>query len=1109
MNNITLKLHKCKTDCYIGEIEIPFKLSNPNNNNFEYELIIILDQSGSMGDNVQKMITQVFPELLTKLKIPNNKKINLILFETKTRLIEMNIYDLKNSQEWEEGGTSMKEIFNYIQKVMDKHPNQKYYRILTVSDGEIWDKKETLTNASSFAEKIKGKYFINSQAIRLFTSDEQPDTTALCTVLQLNNINNAKLIDIDANLNSKVIANRIFELFHNDGLNRSLFLKSEKQKFRESPWGEELNKVLLSSGNNILFFDKFNFETNNEDEFQLIFNDNTKLKDAKIKIEISNDINTYNYQKILENKINTFMNKIKILKIVNTNDSKEEMEKIISTFQKFESSNFIKEENLMEVEYDNKLSTRIQIIKNLVKKKTTTVYEKMRQIQNDEKINELNNLQKAEFLRQMDFNKNTKNLSKRAFNLDTNYDLVIHNEIKEIANHFDELKDIKNDDLSQSFYSTATTLEGLEELVNLSKDELFDAIPWKDLLKVINIVGIAIYGKINDYPDPSIYKPNKIFPGCYISLSDIITVNEHTMNKENLKPPGNLKDEINNCIPIFENDILHKFLIKYAPSILEYLASIGMRRLLLEIPYTYENTIISGIWIMINQLSKNQSEIYCKSFKDIINSMNVVADDHFLNIIDIIKKNEIIELNPNNSVFLNNYNLQNLLYPIYKLTKNDEFKPEIIQKILRSLYQNEIYNYIKIMVKNKSKEIEQNKFLENKIFDLTNLNLDKIIPKTELYKKVDQFKIENVEFEINKMNLKEMCKPIYYLDIISMIYVLFKLSSYDNFKDEIKNLTFNEESYKQNFGINYDMETFRFFNICQALFYFNKNLRQNDLEQKMKIIDLKDYDNSMEQLKKDIKNLCGKDFHKKYKNLLKKQNELCFDELSDKLMNSETMEEFNNLMINGLKKGDFTYKIEKETSLGFYKLKKKLLDLTNNYPLKTKKILYLIQNKKENDNEIKWNNGNPLRNNLKDFEIYLEKVKNEESNLPEIIEVLKNLKKQNYSYREKENRHGHSNSKKSFWAFGYKSLNEIKEKDIDFYNTYINLHKNCCGLEKQNNVKSINQLKKEAHKRKRREWKKNNIANKKIEKKNNEENMPKKQLGLKKQRNKRNRRGKK
>ena len=233
-------------------------------------------------------------------------------------------------------------------------------------------------------------------------------------------------------------------------------------------------------------------------------------------------------------------------------------------------------------------------------------------------------------------------------------------------------------------------------------------------------------------------------------------------------------------------------------------------------------------------------------------------------------------------------------------------------------------------------------------------------------------------------------------------------------------------------------------------------------------------------------------------------------ELTDKLMNSETMEDFNNLMINGLKKGDFTYKIEKETSLGFYKLKKKLLDLTNNYPLKTKKILYLLQNKKENDNEIKWNNGNPLRNNLKDFEIYLEKVKNEESNnLPEIIEVLKNLKKQNYSYREKENRHGHSNSKKSFWAFGYKSLNEIKEKDINFYNTYINLHKNCCGLEKQNNVKSINQLKKEEHKRKRREWKKNNIASKKIEKKNNEENMPKKQLGLKKQRYKRNRRGKK
>ena len=34
--------------------------------------------------------------------------------------------------------------------------------------------------------------------------------------------------------------------------------------------------------------------------------------------------------------------------------------------------------------------------------------------------------------------------------------------------------------------------------------------------------------------------------------------------------------------------------------------------------------------------------------------MNVVVKDHFLNIIDIIKNNEIKKTNPDNAMFLNN-----------------------------------------------------------------------------------------------------------------------------------------------------------------------------------------------------------------------------------------------------------------------------------------------------------------------------------------------------------------------------------------------------------------------------------------------------------------------
>ena len=1102
MTEIVLSLHKCITNEYIGEINIPKNLELPNVKNIDHEFIIIFDESGSMGNNVHKMLSEVFPSVLEKLEFPATKNIHLISFESHTNLTEMKISDLKKSNEHCKGSTNMSRVYEYVEKVFSKNPNQKYYRILTVSDGEIWDQQETLKNASVFAEKIKGKYVINSQAIRLFTSSSQPDTTGLCSALQLNNIGDANLIDISSSLPSEEIANRIFELFNNDGLNKSLFISSNSQKFKESPWGEELNKSLLSYGKNILFFEVFELDKK-ENEFKLCLNDNKPIDNINIKVEVSNEINYENYHKILGEKIKTFMNKIKILKIINTSEAKLEMEKIISSFQKFESSNFTKPEFLEEIKVDNTLSSRIQYIKTLIKKNSTMIFQQMRQIQNDENINSLNSLQKAEFLRQMDVTKNSKSLAKRAINLSTNYDVEIHNDIKKIAEHFDELKDIKKDNLNVSFYSTISTLEGLEELVKLSKDDLFEQIPGTDMLKLINIVGIAVYGKIGDYPEPSLYKPNKIFPGCYISLSDILTVNEYTNNKENLKPPGNNTDEINNCIPIFEDDKIHHFLINYAPSILEYMASIGMRRLLLEVPYTYENTIIAGIWIMINQLCKNQSEIYCKNFKDIINSMNVVVKDHFLNIIDIIKNNEIKKTNPDNAMFLNNYNLYNLLYPLYVLSKGEnEIDETIVQKMLRSMYQNEIYNSIRIMVKKNTTDNKENKdqkkFIEDTIFELLSINFEKYTTQTDVIKKKIEFKIDNIEFEVNKKKLKDMCKSIYYLDRVSLIYTLFKLSSLDNFQDELKKLKFDDELYKQKFGIDYDMESFRLFNICQALFYFDKSFRQNDIEETMKIIDLKDYNKCMEQLQKDVNHLCAKEFHKRYKIYKKKQIEKLSDELSDKLVNCDNIEEFNNLMLNGITMDNFTYKIEKETTLGFYKLKKKLLDPTKNHPLKLDKILYILDEKKEDD-KVKWNNGNPLRNNLKDFVIFIEKYKkqtSDENTLNKIKDILLNIKLKNYCYRDKPNRHGHSNAKKSYWAFGYKSLNEMKEKDENLYETYKNLHKDCCGLESQNNVKSIYQIKKEEHKKERKYWKEKMKGTKKKEENNNEEKK-RNPLGLK------------
>lgn len=72
--------------------------------------------------------------------------------------------------------------------------------------------------ASELSEEIKGRFRINSQAIRYFTSTyARPDTLALASVLQLNTIREATLLDIDWKEPYNEAGDKIYELFKDDG----------------------------------------------------------------------------------------------------------------------------------------------------------------------------------------------------------------------------------------------------------------------------------------------------------------------------------------------------------------------------------------------------------------------------------------------------------------------------------------------------------------------------------------------------------------------------------------------------------------------------------------------------------------------------------------------------------------------------------------------------------------------------------------------------------------------------------------------------------------------------------------------------------------------------
>lgn len=137
------------------------------------------------------------------------------------------------------------------------------------------------------------------------------------------------------------------------------------------------------------------------------------------------------------------------------------------------------------------------------------------ELANDDMVESLNSVQKVDYLRSTTSSKNSRNLAKRSAKAigDENFDEITRKEVLQIVEHFNEIKDINYRNHAVSFYSQATTMEGLETLVEFSQDVYFNTMDVFEILKLMNIVGVACNGPIGDYPDASTWKINKIFPG--------------------------------------------------------------------------------------------------------------------------------------------------------------------------------------------------------------------------------------------------------------------------------------------------------------------------------------------------------------------------------------------------------------------------------------------------------------------------------------------------------------------------------------------------------------------------------------------------------------------
>jgi hypothetical protein len=171
------------------------------------------------------------------------------------------------------------------------------------------------------------------------------------------------------------------------------------------------------------------------------------------------------------------------------------------------------------------------------------------------------------------------------------------------------------------------------------------------------------------------------------------------------------------------------------------------------------------------------------------------------------------------------------------------------------------------------------------------------------------------------------------------------------------------------------------------------------------------------------------------------------------MLQAPSVVEFNDLLKNGLRVGCAHHSIGNTSSAGWGELKAGLMDFCQEVPDRPQKVRSFLLGKtevptgSEQDNKngnmtVLYNGGNTLFHELGKFRALFDKSV--------WIKVMGDhlVSTAIYSYRpHMSNRHGHSNARPSYWAYGFATLEQFRCAVYkEQYALYVSDHAGCCGI---------------------------------------------------------------
>lgn len=979
-NSETIDYIKLENNTGILIIDEPKTKSNKL---YENELWVVLDRSGSMGQSANKIVRAI-PLVLNQV---NLNLVKLFTFDSISEYKEIKTIDLINNNDIvARGGTEMlmtlKQLFEKLNNVQDK-----IIQIMVISDGEVMDKHKLLDHTKSMIINYVSTNYIQVMGVML-NNGGRPDTQALTCVFCLNNFPSftPQLRECTGETIQEIFTEIGKTFSANLNLSKNV-LESKISCMKYNPWEKLSNLINLPCKKNFVIIqgEPENLTINGQ---EIIINrkelDN-ELELEQLFIRIESNIRNW---KVLGSGEETTLDGINFIKII---------------------QNYF---NKVGVEFDNyDLRQRIKHISKITEKNMKSLCNRILELANLSNIEKLNSIQQADFLRQLDPSKSSKDIARRSKVKDASeLETLVKNSMAKLLTEIKNLKDCK--DLPVSFYNLCNNVSALQSLEDI-KDN-FDSINLEDLLQIVGINGICFKANIGNFVDPWRFRVQKVFNGVYLSQHDLWAAHKQS-NGKSLTIPGNNKDIITGVDPIRNLNSPMSFDIYMKQHIFNDLhASITMRRIVSPISSDMIALKTAVILKMIEQFFENiLTEVSIQEFFENLSTLKWIVSK--TNIFSELKE----DINkPNFEAYLTgDKGISDEMKVICFLLCSDNIKELDIPRIIRALY---VFN-----LNHKIRNIVESMDRTKKIEELLEIDYEnKGTKPTKLF----ELEPDILHFcsEFNTKNLNMFCDQhcTNLKNFQRLCFVLELLGSGVDSKVFRSKIEQNIKECENWMKIDEDLDDYNRSLVIQCISNPNLADRVDTEKREMKILDL----TSKIIREKYMKNIVSEIYEENYKKLLKnKINE------QDKILLIQAMDEM--VSINDL--NNFVQKlntfIPNTFTEGFENLLDKLKNLTIKVPLRASKLRLILVGHDINGNAI-WNNGNIYRTDINSFSKYFDNFDNNEEHFT--WESVENLHKKNsrHIYREgMANRHGHCNECPSYWAIGSKNQKEYESYLLNEY----------------------------------------------------------------------------